>query len=361
VKVLTVVGARPQFVKAAAVSRPLRERHTEFLVHTGQHYDEAMSAVFFRELGIPEPDANLGTGSGSHAVQTGRMLVDLETLVARERPDCVLIYGDTNSTLAGALAAAKLRVPVAHVEAGMRSFDRRMPEEVNRVVADRLSDLLLCPSRTAVDNLTAEGITAGVRLVGDVMGDALAHVAARLSERPPILDRLGLSPKGYLLATVHRAGNTDDPARLAAILQAFDSCGETVVFAVHPRTRGTLASLGWVPAPTVRVVEPFGYGDTVALERGARLLLTDSGGMQKEAYWLGTPCVTLRDTTEWVETVTAGWNVLVDADAARILEAVRSFRTPTERPPLYGDGTAADLVVRELEAAFGSATSGSAA
>lgn len=347
-KVVSVVGARPQFIKAAPVSRLLRREHVEVLVHTGQHYDENMSAVFFDELDIPTPDYHLGVGSGPHGAQTGAMLARIEEVLLAEKPDWVLVYGDTNSTLAGALAAAKLHVRVAHVEAGLRSFNRAMPEEINRVVADHVSDLLLCPSRTAVDNLAAEGITRGVHLVGDVMADALAFAAERARGRSDVLKRLGLTERGYLLATVHRAENTDDPNRLRSILAAFDALGETVVFPAHPRTRKAVEALGYAPGASVRLLEPFGYLDMVRLEQSARMILTDSGGIQKEAYWLGVPCVTLRDETEWVETVQAGWNVLVGADTARIVEAVRSFALPAKRPPLYGDGQAAERCVALL-------------
>lgn len=348
-KVVSIVGARPQFVKAAAVSRVLREKHTEVLVHTGQHYDSNMSAVFFEELGIPEPDVNLGVGSGHHGVQTGAMLARIEEVLLAERPDWVLVYGDTNSTLAGALAAAKLHIPVAHVEAGLRSFNRGMPEEINRVVADHLSDLLFCPSQTAVDNLAVEGIRRGVHLVGDVMVDALAFAAKRAQNRSGTLERLGLTKGRYLLATVHRAENTDDDVRLRNILAAFDALEEPVIFPAHPRTRKAINTLGYSPAPHVQLIEPVGYLDMVMLEQSARMILTDSGGVQKEAYWLGVPCITLRDETEWVETIEVGWNVIVGADISRIVQTVRSLAPPAERPALYGDGQAARRCVTLLE------------
>ncbi len=339
-KVVTIVGARPQFIKAAPVSRELRKAHSEVLVHTGQHYDDNMSAVFFEELEIPAPDYNLGVGSGPHGAQTGAMLAGIEEILVRERPDWVLVYGDTNSTLAGALAAAKLHIKLAHVEAGLRSFNRAMPEEINRVLTDHVSDLLLCPSQTAVDNLANEGVTRGVHLVGDVMADALAFAAQRARTRSTILGRLGLAEHGYFLATVHRAENTDDPARLRSILAAFDALGETVVFPVHPRTRKALEGLGYRPEPPsqVRLIEPVGYLDMVMLEQAARMILTDSGGIQKEAYWLGVLCITLRNETEWVETVETGWNVLAGSSGDRILEMARSFAPPTERLTLFGQG-----------------------
>ena len=336
-KILSVVGARPQFVKCAPVSREVRKVHEEVLVHTGQHYDYGLSEVFFRDLDIPAPDYHLGIGSGSHGVQTGRMLAAIEDVLVKEEPGVVLVYGDTNSTLAGALAAAKMHVPVAHVEAGLRSFDRRMPEEVNRVLTDHCSDILFCPTATAVRNLAAEGITAGVHLTGDVMVDALREnlsLAKEQSTGP------GLSP--YFLATIHRAGNTDDPAALRAILEAFSCLEVPVVFPVHPRTRKKLAEYGIVPAANVRLVEPLPYFDMLALLSGARAVLTDSGGVQKEAYILEVPCVTLRENTEWVETVEDGWNVLVGADTDRIVaEADAAGGARREHSARFGDGHAA--------------------
>jgi UDP-GlcNAc3NAcA epimerase len=342
VKIVTIVGARPQFIKAAAVSRKLRERHEEILVHTGQHYDYEMSGIFFDGLELPRPKASLGVGSGTHGTQTGAMLKAIEDVLLVERPDCTLVYGDTNSTLAGALAASKLSVPIAHVEAGLRSFNRRMPEEINRVMTDHLSHLLLCPSKTAVSNLAAEGISQNVHLVGDVMLDVLNWAKQRLGPNPrAILERFGLDKQAYLLATVHRSENTDEVGRLSSILNAFNSVDEPVVFPVHPRARKIMTEMGFRPEPHVHVIDPLGYLDMVALLGSARLVLTDSGGVQKEAYWLGVPCLTLRNETEWVETVEAGWNVLVGSDANQIVDAVYSFSPPDSRPVLYGDGAAA--------------------
>jgi UDP-N-acetylglucosamine 2-epimerase len=341
-KVVSIVGARPQFIKAAAVSRELRARNTEILLHTGQHYDYAMSGVFFAGLDLPAPDVNLGVGSGPHGRQTGEMIAGIEQVLLAEKPDRVLVYGDTNSTVAGALAAAKLTMPVVHVEAGLRSFNRRMPEEINRVLTDHLSELLLCPSRTAVDNLAAEGITRNVHCVGDVMHDVLTwareHAAAVLSS---FATRMGLEPRGYLVATVHRSENTDEPVRLAGIVDAFNALEHPIVFPVHPRARKALAQAGLRPRAHVRMIDPVGYAEMVALTAHARAVLTDSGGLQKEAYWLGVPCITLRDETEWVETVEAGWNTLVGADTDRIIAAARHFRPPAERPELYGAGRVA--------------------
>ncbi|MGQ9550768.1 MAG: non-hydrolyzing UDP-N-acetylglucosamine 2-epimerase [Roseiflexus sp.] len=345
--IVTIVGARPQFIKAAAISRILRQRHREVLVHTGQHYDAGMSAIFFQELDIPEPDVNLAVGSASHGAQTGAMLTKIEAVLLAERPDWVLVYGDTNSTLAGALAAAKLHIPVAHVEAGLRSFNRAMPEEINRVLVDHISALLLCPSQTAIDNLAREGITRGVTPVGDVMADVLRLAIEQADTSLP--DISGVASNAYALATVHRAENTDDPARLRGILTALSSLDMPVIFPVHPRTRRAIASVGWTPPGKVRLIEPVGYLSMVALMRHARVVLTDSGGVQKEAYWLGVPCVTLREETEWVETVTHGWNTLTGADPERIVAAASRSRPSTPRPLLYGDGYAAERCVAALE------------
>jgi UDP-GlcNAc3NAcA epimerase len=349
ITVLTVVGARPQFVKAAAVSRCLRERHREVLLHTGQHYDDGMSDVFFRELQLPTPDEQLGVGSGTHAEQTARMLVGIESAMTRVKPDLALVYGDTNSTLAGALAAAKLGVAVAHVEAGMRSFDVRMPEEINRVVADRLSALLFCSSDTAVRNLRAEGIANGVHLVGDVMADALRAATSNGRPTSGIVGALGLEPCGYVLATIHRAANTDEPGRLEPLIAGLARMSETVVLPLHPRTRKALAARGIATPSNVRMLDPVGYADMIALVASARVVVTDSGGVQKEAYWLAVPCVTLRDETEWIETVDAGWNQLVPADPDRIADAVAHAARPASHPPLYGDGHAAQRIVQVID------------
>jgi UDP-GlcNAc3NAcA epimerase len=341
-KIVTVVGARPQFIKAAGISRQLRQRHKEFLLHTGQHYDYKMAGVFFDGLEMPSPDVNLGVGSGPHGAQTGAMLQGVEEVLLSERPDWVLIYGDTNSTLAGALAAAKLHIPIVHVESGLRSYNRRMPEEINRIIADHLSDLLLCPSPTAVNNLAAEGITRNVHLVGDVMLDILVWAKPRAEIKASVvLGQLGLKPGQYLLATLHRSENTDDPRRLGGILKAFNDIHETLIFPVHPRTRKVITRLEYPLQPHVRLMDPVGYLEMVTLSSSARMILTDSGGLQKEAYWLGVPCLTLRDETEWVETVEAGWNRLVGSDSDRIKQAISTFVPPASRGPLYGDGRTA--------------------
>jgi UDP-N-acetylglucosamine 2-epimerase len=352
-KILTVIGNRPQFVKAAAVSRKLRRAHTEVLVHTGQHYDDDLSTIFITELRVPAPEHELRLGDGTNTEQTARMLDALGPLIADEQPDLVLVYGDTNSTLAGALAAAQAGVSVAHVEAGMRSFDRAMPEELNRVLTDHASDLLLCSSQTAVDNLAAERIAAQVELVGDVMIDVALLMRARAQGDDDTLKRAGVKAGRYVLATAHRAGNVDDPARLAALVDVLLGIGTTVVLPLHPRTHERLRAAGLLDtlrgAKHVVLTPPLGYLAFTALLVHSRAVLTDSGGVQKEAYVAGVPCVTLRDSTEWVETVEVGWNVLVDLDrdAAR---AALDRAVPPEHPPLYGDGNAGERVVEALTA-----------
>jgi UDP-N-acetylglucosamine 2-epimerase len=355
-KIVSIVGARPQFIKAAPVSKVLYAAgHQEFMVHTGQHYDHDMSQIFFKELGLPEPDINLGVGSGSHGKQTGQMLIGIEEVLQAEKPDWMLVYGDTNSTLAGALAAVKLHIPLAHVEAGLRSFNRQMPEEHNRVLTDHCADLLFCPTQTAVDNLAREGLTNDVYWVGDTMYDAVLQFAEIARRRSAILRDLGLEPKEYLLATVHRPYNADDPQKLGEILKAFDECGEMVIFPVHPRTRARMAELNLLngsPAKNhkLRLIDPVGYLDMLMLEQNARLILTDSGGMQKEAYFFGVPCITLRPETEWVETVEARWNVLIDVESKRMVDAINDFDLPKEPPlPIFGDGQAASKIVQHLE------------
>lgn len=349
--ILSIVGARPQFVKAAAVSRVLRQTHREILVHTGQHYDDNMSAIFFEQLGIPPADYNLGIGSGHHGAQTGAMLAEIERILLEEKPDRVLVYGDTNSTLAGALAASKLHIPVAHVEAGLRSFNRKMPEEINRILTDHIADVLLCPSQTAVDNLHTEGISTGVHLVGDVMHDALKYTVQRAESESTILADLGLAPQRYLLATVHRAENTDHEDRLRAIFGAFAALNQPIILPLHPRTAKMLKQFNISPEnELLKLIDPIGYLDMVRLAQHARLILTDSGGLQKEAYWLNVPCITLRDETEWVETVDTGWNVLVGANQEAIISAGLDFQPPAEHPSLYGDGQAAQKMVATLKA-----------
>jgi UDP-GlcNAc3NAcA epimerase len=348
-KVVTIVGARPQFIKAAVLSRELRREHVEILVHTGQHYDDNMSDVFFKELEIPEPNYNLGIGSGSHGKQTGEMLSGIEDILLKETPDWVLVYGDTNSTLAGALAASKLHLRIAHVEAGLRSFNRNMPEEINRVLTDHLSNLLFCPTDTAVNNLLNEGITQGVHQVGDVMYDALHWAIQHGKEPPSIIASLQGEPKSYLLATVHRAENTDNPDRLQGILDAFNRLEGPLIWPVHPRTRKILDDLNWIPGNSVRLIDPVSYVDMVHLEKNARVILTDSGGIQKEAYWLEVPCVTLRDETEWVETVISKWNILVGIKTETILSGVHYAFPKEGKSQELIDGSPSRAIVHILD------------
>lgn len=358
-KIASIVGARPQFIKASPVSRAIEQHNRdrpdrpmrEILVHTDQHYDYGMSEIFFQDLGLRIPDYHLGVGSGTHAYQIGEMLKRIEDILRKEWPVWVLVYGDTNSTLAGALAAAKLLIPVAHVEAGLRSYNRRMPEETNRVLTDHVSSLLFCPTETAVANLAQEGIVRGVHLVGDVMYDALLQNIKKAETRSAILDRLELRPKEYALATVHRAENTEDTERLLSIVEAFRmaSAALPVVWAVHPRTRKALESQHGLLLTnhSLRTIDPVSYLDMLLLEKEARVILTDSGGVQKEAYLLGVPCVTLRDETEWVETVQAGWNRLAGTTPSTILRGLAD-PPPGTHPLLYGDGEAARRIASVL-------------
>jgi UDP-N-acetylglucosamine 2-epimerase (non-hydrolysing)/UDP-GlcNAc3NAcA epimerase len=345
-----VIGNRPQFIKAAAVSGPLRDVAEEVLVHTGQHYDAELSEVFFDELGLPRPEHHLELGGGSNTAQTARMLAALEPVLASERPALVLVYGDTNSTLAGALAGAQAGIPVAHVEAGMRSYDRTMPEELNRVLTDHASDLLLCSSEAPAEILRGEGVAGSIEVVGDVMVDVADLLGPLAASRVDVPASFGVTPGEYVLATAHRPGNVDDPARLALLAALLGAVPVPVVLPLHPRTaarvdaaglRERLVTAGVVLAP------PLGYLDFAALLRNARAVLTDSGGVQKEAYLAGVPCVTLRTTTEWTETVAAGWNALVDLDADAALQALER-RPPADRPPLYGDGHAGKRVAAAL-------------
>ncbi len=351
-RVLTVVGNRPQFIKAAAVSGPLRERHEELLVHTGQHHDDELSRVFFSELGLARPDRELALGGGTNTSQTARMLAALEPLLGELAPAAVLVYGDTNSTLAGALAAAQAHVPVIHVEAGMRSFDQSMPEELNRVLTDHTSTLLLCSSEAARENLRAEAIVAGVEVVGDVMVDVALRLQPAARARTDVPAGYGLRAGGYALVTAHRAGNVDDPARLLALVELLEALPLPALLPLHPRTRARLTEHGLLERvraiPSLVLSEPLGYLEFAALLCQAAAVLTDSGGVQKEAYLAGVRCVTLRANTEWVETVASGWNALVDLDAAKAVAALQRD-PPQERPPLYGDGRAAERCVAAID------------
>jgi UDP-GlcNAc3NAcA epimerase len=352
-KIVTIVGNRPQFIKAAAVSGPLRAHHEEILVHTGQHYDDSLSRVFFTELGLERPDRELEIGGGSNTSQTARMLLALEPLLGELNPDAVLVYGDTNSTLAGALAAAQSAIPVVHVEAGMRSFDHGMPEEQNRVLTDHLSELLLCASETAAENLRSESIAAKIELVGDVMVDVAMRWQPTARANEEVTAAYGLMGGSYLLLTAHRAGNVDDPERLRALVELIKALSGPVLFPLHPRTRARLRESGLLDAleqsAELQLTEPLGYLEFSALVCQARAVLTDSGGVQKEAYLAGVPCVTLRANTEWVETVATGWNTLVDLDSAAAIAALERA-VPSERPVLYGDGHAAERCVEAISA-----------
>ena len=358
IKLLTIVGARPQFIKAAAVSRVIRNQYAnridEILVHTGQHYDENMSKVFFDELDIPYPRLNLDISGGSHGVMTGRMLEAIENVLLAEKPDWVLIYGDTNSTLAGALAAAKLHIPIAHVEAGLRSFNMRMPEEVNRIVADRVSSLLFCPTATALGNLANEGITKGAHNIGDVMFDVALHYREKARENSSALSRLKFQAGHFALATCHRAENTDDPIRLSKIVAALSEIAEAipVVLPLHPRTRKLLVENNLMQKfRKVTITDPLPFLDMVALEQAAKVILTDSGGVQKEAFFYGVPCITMRDETEWVETISAEANTLVGASKQLILQAfdaaINAGQRNLDLKP-YGEGNASDKIVQIL-------------
>lgn len=363
IKIITVVGARPQFIKAAVLSRAFVQLNNnqpdlvrEIIVHTGQHYDTNMSEVFFRQLDIPEPEYNLEIGSASHGAQTGRMLEKLEELLLKESPDVVLVYGDTNSTLAGALAAAKLHVPVAHVEAGLRSFNKQMPEEINRILTDHVSHWLYCPTTQSVTNLENEGIRDGVFNVGDIMHDSMLFYRDKIARKPNALKRLGLAPKAYLLATVHRAENTDSIAHLRQIFSAFGeiSAKYPVIVALHPRTRKFIEKYQMDVTPGVHLLEPLSYLEMIELETHARVIMTDSGGVQKEAFFVATPCLTLREETEWVETVSCGANRLCGASAERILAGFGAFEADGSAGDFagapYGDGkSAAKIVDRLLE------------
>jgi len=353
-KIISIIGARPQFIKCAPLSRAIQKEHKEILVHTGQHYDPEMSEIFFKELQIPEPDYNLGIGSGSHGEQTGKMLVEIENLLRKEKPDLVLVYGDTNSTLAGALAASKMHIIVAHVEAGLRSFDRTMPEEINRVLTDHVSDLLFCPTETAVLNLEKEGITTGVYNVGDVMLDALKYNLKVAEEKSTILEDMELGPKEYMVATVHRASNTDSFKNLSSIVNAFCDADISIVFPVHPRTEKYLKQYGLLDklSQKVKVIPPIGYLEMLNLMAHARKVLTDSGGVQKEAYMLRVPCITMRENTEWVETVEDGGNVLVGAEYEKIRDAILNFEGAKERGNVFGNGDACENILKVLMGGF---------
>ena len=357
-KIVTFLGARPQFIKAAVLSRLIQQSNDveECLVHTGQHYDYGMSDIFFEELNIPHPDHQLNIGSGSHGVQTGNMLIEAERIIHQEEPDLVLVYGDTNSTLAGSLSASKMNVPIAHVESGLRSFDKSMPEEVNRIMTDHVSKYLFCPTDTAVENLKNEGITDNVFQVGDIMFDALKYYTST-DKQPETIEALNILPKEYALCTLHRAGNTDDITRFRQLWSALKDVAERlpVILPLHPRTRNVISKVGLSYSDNMHIVEPVGYREMLQLERSARIILTDSGGVQREAYMHSVPCLTLRDETEWVETVDSGWNRVVGVDIEKIESGLDHFLTngaPLEWEPLYGEGDAGEKILSILTKEF---------
>ncbi len=349
-RLASIVGARPQFIKAALLSRELRKENEEILIHTGQHYDYELSKIFFSQMEIPEPDYNLGAGSGSHSQQTARMLIRIERVLLEIKPDLVIVYGDTNTTLAGALVSAKLKIPLAHIEAGLRSFILRMPEEINRRITDHISSLLFCPTKRAVENLRREGIRDGVYEVGDVMYDALLYYLPLAEESSHILETLKLEPKGYSLITIHREENTENLENLKSIVEIIESIPHPLVFPVHPRTHNALKELGLgFKNPYLKITEPVSYLDMLNLEKNARFILTDSGGVQKEACWLRVPCLTLREETEWPETIITGWNVLVGRDKERVKRVIdKGFKPSTDASPLFGNGKTSKRIAQIL-------------
>lgn len=350
IKIVSIVGARPQFIKCAPVSHAIRQVHNEILIHTGQHYDYEMSDIFFKELYIPNPEYDLGIGSGDHGYQTGNMMIEIEKVLFDEKPDCVIVYGDTNSTLAGALVASKMSIKIAHVEAGLRSFDKSMPEEINRKLTDNVSDILFCPTHTAVENLEHEGIVRGVYLVGDVMLDALNFNRKIAQKNSQIIKNLELEEGNYLVITVHRPSNTDNKKNMENIIEILGKSKRKVVFPVHPRTKKLLINYGlWEKIPeNVIIIPPLGYLDMLNLLQSAYKILTDSGGVQKEAYMLGVQCITLRDNTEWVETLEDGWNSLVGANKEKILEAINESKPKKDQTNIFGNGDASKKICRHL-------------
>lgn len=348
-KIITVIGARPQFIKAAAVSNKLRKNNKEILIHTGQHYDENMSKIFFDELNIPYPDYNLSVGSGGHGKQTGEMLIKLESIYEKENPDIVMVYGDTNSTLAGALVASKMLIPVIHVEAGLRSFNKSMPEEQNRILTDHISNLLFAPTDTAVKNLESEGIIKNVYNVGDVMFDAIMHFKDVSLKRSNIIDKLNLNNSEYILTTIHRAENTNDILRLKNIIEALNESDKTIVLPLHPRTRKYINDYNLNINTNIKLIEPVGYLDMISLEGNSSKIITDSGGVQKEAFFMKKPCITMREETEWIETVENGWNILVGTDKDKILDSIVNFMPNKPQKKIFGDGNSSEKICRIIE------------
>lgn len=348
-KIITVIGARPQFIKAAAVSNKLRENHKEILIHTGQHYDENMSKIFFDELNIPHPDYNLSVGSGGHGKQTGEMMSKLEEIYEKEKPDMVLVYGDTNSTLAGALVASKMLIPVVHIEAGLRSFNKAMPEEQNRILTDHISSKLFAPTETAIRNLKNEGMVDNVYNVGDVMFDAVIHFREVAKKNSTIIKRLNLKDKEFILTTIHRAENTNDISRLKNIIEALNASGKTIVLPLHPRTKKYMEDYNLKFNDNIIVIDPIGYLDMLALESNCVKVVTDSGGVQKEAFFMKKPCITMRDETEWVETVENDWNRIVGTDKEKILDAIVSFVPSKPQIDIFGDGKSSEKICSIIE------------
>lgn len=347
-KILTIIGARPNFIKVGPLFNEIRKfkELNHVLVHTGQHYDYEMSEIFFEKFKIKKPDYNLGIGSGSHANQTALLMIELEKVIIKEKPDAVVVLGDVNSTLAGALTAAKLNIPICHIEAGLRSFDKKMPEEINRVLTDHISDFLFCPTANAVANLKKEGITRNVYNVGDVMYDVFLENIRHIDKNPAILKSLDIKPKEYLLLTIHRASNTKNPGDLKLIIEAVAGSGEAVVFPCHPRTKKILSKLNIAKFKNLKIIKPAGYLEMIALEKNARKIITDSGGIQKEAYWLKVPCITLRDNTEWIETVEGKWNILVGGNKEKIAKAIREFNPEKKQERSFGNGKSAGKTVK---------------
>lgn len=347
-KIVTIIGARPQFIKAAAVSNIIRKEHKEILIHTGQHYDENMSNIFFNELGIPKPDYNLGVGSGGHGEQTGQMLIELEKVYLKEKPDLIMVYGDTNSTIAGALCASKLLIPIAHVEAGLRSFNKNMPEEQNRILTDHLSKLLFAPTETAVKNLNNEGIKEDVYNVGDVMYDAVLNFKNLAAEKSDIIDLLNLKKDNYTLVTIHRAENTNYKDRLQSIIEALNESKENIVLPLHPRTKKHILDYDIKFSNNIKIIDPIGYLDMISLEINSKKIITDSGGVQKEAFFMKKPCITIRNETEWIETVENGWNIIVGSDKEKIKDAILNFVPAQRQKELFGNGKSAIKILQAI-------------
>jgi UDP-GlcNAc3NAcA epimerase len=352
-KILSIIGARPQFIKAALLSKEIRKYHQEILVHTGQHYNKELSEIFFDQLDIPQPDYNLGVGSGTHGYQTGHMIIEIEKVLLEEKPDFVIIYGDTNSTVSASLAAVKLHIPVGHVEAGLRNFDLHIPEEVNRLVADHVSTLLFAPTQTAVDNLEKEGLKEKTYLTGDVMYDVLLHNLEASENQPKVTDSLGLKHKEYILATIHRPDNTDDPVHLANIFRAFELCDEIVVVPLHPRTVKELAKNAiQVDSAKVKIIKSQGYLDFLKLLNHSKKVITDSGGIQKESYLLKIPCITIYESTSWIETIRDGWNILVKAETEDIVNKIKAFNPFGAQGNYFGDGHSCERIIAIINQHF---------